>query len=1447
MQRYRVNLPLLIGLVVGSVVLAGGSYGLYTFQKARNANRLLDQEQEARAEGDLKRSVKLLADYLRIRPGDEEAMTRLSVTLADIAEQPTSEPVDIRNAIGQLEATVRDYPERDDLRRRLVDVYMSRRVRMLKPAVDHVSQLLNRKPKDPELEVMLSECYFAAANPKALPHAFDLIGYDESSDEFNESEAVAPNDPGVYSRAARTVRADRSDDRLADRIIEQMVKANPDDGMAYLTRGQYIETFGEKDDAIPDIRKALEIDPDNSLVIMSNARLLARDEKYDEAKALLEEGIEKHPAEPGLYQTLADVIIRQGDYDAALACCDRGIAAVPAEQSQMLTLQKARLQLQQNDLAATRSTIKEMRESELFPSAYPDYLEARVLMADSKWLQAARTFEKYQTFMANIPSLGVELNVMLGLCREKLGQEELAMEAFRQALRLEPDNTMADLGLARMRARRGVKGSETENVSIYSALAIELNKPEDEQDWKAFDERCEAYIERMKLPKAMLEVLRGEVFMRRKMYIQARKALVKSYEMEPDNLGVRRAAVKLFAADPEKGPVQALKLLDKVVADFGDLPILRLERADLLTVINDEDLTDQLFALTDGLDDWTDPQKVQLYRGLAQKFGRLRNEEARSECLRKVAELSPSDLPTLLELFAVAMASNDKQAMQDAQKRLLDVVGSKEDPTWQYTEAQRLLTEFRAAGGEGDQINQARDLVERAIAQRGDWHKLHNLKADIALAQGKVKAALASYDKASELGRQDARELFQYIKLLTSRGRFADALEQMEQIKEDGRLRLLGRDYAESLLRVGRNAEAVVAAQSYAEQAPNNSAVQLWLGRFLSQASGNPNIAESRKEELIASAGEAFTKAIETNNKSPEAWLALVGYFAATGKSVEADDAIREAQLALPEDGNQLLFARCYEMVGRGLDAEALYRQAYDEADDSEQARVSRLLSQFYLSPAYRRPDAVEKATPLINGILKDAAEGTIPADDANARWARTTAARLLALKGGYQQLRDAERLIASNSRDGVLPTEDRLLMAEILAPRPEPVSRLKAVNLLEEIGQNQRLSKKSDLELGRLYFALGKWRQCREQMLDVIGRYPDDPNVRVQYIEMLLQRGGSTEVDRAVRQVQRLREMAPNDLATREMLARVAYEKGKKNEGAKALLSMLPRDASKITDKQLPLVRRIGSRLVEFEDYERARKVYELAAKVGGVPDQLMMAQFIGQHLDADEGLDRIESLRGDADVPEMVQAGLVILRKLESSGGDVSAAAKRVEEWLERGLREDPDLVSLRMQRAELHDILLEYEKAADAYRSLLARDDLRGVGRAVVLNNLAYLLALSQDDKASISEADKYISEAVDLLGPGTEILDTRAVIALADERYDDAIADLELALIDKPTAAKYFHLATAYADTGRIEDAKEAWGEAVDRGLSRETVSRLERETFDQTKQKLEAGGLTSVTR
>src|SRR5262249_18163481 len=143
-------------------------------------------------------------------------------------------------------------------------------------------------------------------------------------------------------------------------------------------------------------------------------------------------------------------------------------------------------------------------------------------------------------------------------------------------------------------------------------------------------------------------------------------------------------------------------------------------------------------------------------------------------------------------------------------------------------------------------------------------------------------------------------------------------------------------------------------------------------------------------------------------------------------------------------------------------------------------------------------------------------------------------------------------------------------------------------------------------------------------------------------------------------------------------------------------------------------------------------------------------------------------------------------------------------IQRWLDAGFRENPDSISLNIVQGDLYDLQKRYDDAANIYRKLLKQSDLKGVQRAVVLNNLAYLEALANvayleglADKPTGDAADALaaINEASDILGPNSDILDTRAVVYLSQKQYDKAIADLELSVTDSPTPSKYFHLAEA----------------------------------------------------
>jgi tetratricopeptide (TPR) repeat protein len=168
--------------------------------------------------------------------------------------------------------------------------------------------------------------------------------------------------------------------------------------------------------------------------------------------------------------------------------------------------------------------------------------------------------------------------------------------------------------------------------------------------------------------------------------------------------------------------------------------------------------------------------------------------------------------------------------------------------------------------------------------------------------------------------------------------------------------------------------------------------------------------------------------------------------------------------------------------------------------------------------------------------------------------------------------------------------------------------------------------------------------------------------------------------------------------------------------------------------------------------------------------------------------------------------------------------------------------------MLQADLFDIQKRYSDAAAVYRKLLGRSELTGTRRAVVLNNLSFLVSLEGSAAGDIDPL-KLANEAAEILGPNSDILDTRAVAYMAKGQYSQAIVDLRDAITDNPTPTKYFHLAQAYWDAGEKKLALEAWTRAEELGLNRDVLNRMEHDKYEKLKQQIDAAraGGGSVTR
>ena len=154
----------------------------------------------------------------------------------------------------------------------------------------------------------------------------------------------------------------------------------------------------------------------------------------------------------------------------------------------------------------------------------------------------------------------------------------------------------------------------------------------------------------------------------------------------------------------------------------------------------------------------------------------------------------------------------------------------------------------------------------------------------------------------------------------------------------------------------------------------------------------------------------------------------------------------------------------------------------------------------------------------------------------------------------------------------------------------------------------------------------------------------------------------------------------------------------------------------------------------------------------------------------------------------------------------------------------------------RAELLDLQGKYDQVVEVYRDTLADKNITDAQKALVGNNLGYLLAMRKGSSAAeLDEALKMVNTAIDILGPTSDLLDTRAMVYVARREPEQAVKDLDTSITEEPNGSKFFHLALAQLDAGQTDKAKSSFKRAQDDyGFTASELSALERPQFDRLK-------------
>ena len=1436
MQRYKLNIKLLSFLVIGFVVFVGSVHLLHGFQVRRNAGSMLKRAKEAMEKDDFRGAANFYGQYAALQPDDLQGQVDYANTMVDLTESGKATFKEMSVTYSLLEMTIRKVPDNDDLRRRMVDFVMKYAPGRLNDAIDHLDLLLQRNPSDKELGVLYVRCLLGTTeHEKAVDLCSIMIGLDRATKDFGtEVPAEVPDSWGeawkglwatgteeedVYVILALLLQDRLEDPDLAGQVMDQMVKVNPESSKAYVQRATYHQKNKNKDAAKTDIDKALELDPNDADVILLAAQVAVENKEFDAARAHIQRGIEHHESDERMYRTLASVEIAQGNMDKALVHVDRGLERI-SDSFELLNY-KANLQLQEKNIDGTRETIKEMKEKN-FPAELRDFVQSRLFMLEGKWIEAQRELERIRPLIMitqNRNNLVPRLDVLLGQCYERLGQNDLALSRYERAWSADATLDSARFGANRLRAQQGIQQAVvSQSNSFQREIDRQMRRPEAQRDWRTVDRQLNELIKVRKIEGAAAEILRAQVLIMQKRFDEARQVLSRARKDYSEEERVLLTAVKLIISEPNGDLNQAIKILNRAEEQFGTTLMIHITRADLIRRFGGDDSQQQLLALEADVDNLSKEDQESFWRFLAAIYHQLQQLDSSRRCLQHVADVKLNDLPVRIKLFDLALANDDEETIQKAQEDILQLVGSKEDSTWQYCEASRLLRNVRLVILQGNQrddavLAEAQQLVDQIIDSRPTWHEAHNLQAIIDTLKGQYDKAIENFTLAMDLGPPNPSLAFRLVHLLYAKRRYSEAWSMMQLIPEEQRGIIPGQIVAGIALQMQHVDEALVAAQRVVTQAPNDPEKHLWHARILSLA--------KRESEVEV----AIRKAIELDPTIASAWIALVAYLDQNDRKEEVQDVMRQAQTSIPEDHVTLVMARCHEVIGNGQEAENYYLKAVSK--DPNNIALQRTIAAYYLSRYYYSSDGRVKAAPYLESILNTAQQEPERLN-LDRMWARREKAKILASTRIYAGVLQALQVINQNAVNGKLLREDAMLKAGILASQSDPFSRRQAITVFEQMKQVKPLTIPQLTVFAQLYYQDGRWPQCREQMLDLLVRDDNNPKILANYCSMLLQRG---EIDEANRWLRNLERLDPKSTVTVGLRARVLTKQGNTEQAVALLTALLP-DPIERNDKDLVMLGNVAQLLEEMELYEEAERLYRKLASIESRA-MLTLAGFLGRHGSIEEAFQAIDNVAPEELPLLVIKVGTDLIRNRRHEVG--SRFDDQVQGRLDLLMRDKPNDMAVQINLAIFREVQQNYDDAERLYSDLLKRDDLRGRIRATIENNLAFILALRDKD---LEKSAELIDSAITVLGPSSALLDTRAIVRLASGDYSRAITDLNLAVSDGNGAMYYFHLAYAHLAASDKEAARTAFLKAEELGLTPEKIHPYERKRYDQLIQELE---------
>ena len=1427
------NTKLLVACIGVVFTLLLVIFVVHRIQVRRNASGLAALARIKRDEGQMSESIGLFARYLQYRPNDAQAHAEFARLIIEQAELPTASRGQRQLAYDGIDAAVRKNPDDLLLRKRLAQFMLrfgrygdaGREIDIIRERLataDNRDELLGID--DDELSLMRAQSYAGRGNySEAAASAATVLGFDMTTMSFDGIK-----EPGEFTLGASIVLSDMLAQRLkdpetAERVLQQAVVFCAEDYRAWITLATWQRSRGETAQAAESAATAARLAPDDKDVLYTAIDIAIAQERFTDAERLGERLRELFPEDERVYRVMATAAARQGDVERAIEVL-RGALKKRSDlqiDPALMLLLLGDLYLQQQSFTKVEDVIVEFTSLYGTSNSAISLLEARLLIAQQKWLPATRKLQEIRPLVASSEATTKQVDILLGQCHERLGQYDEQLAANRRVLSEEYDSIIARVGAAEALLGGGKPDEalaelETVATGMTAERLISLpqvwrpllrlrvdtqsrRRPED-RDWSLVDGLLDALEQSPLVSTGELNLLKADACGRRGDFAGATATLRREVELNPGHAQAW-AGLSMLSLRTE-GVDAARTVLAAVPADVAEDPLLVLVQAQFAIQAAPEE-RDAAFARVESrAADLPDAEAGRLLGALAMMQRAVGNPSEAERLFTALQKRTPDDLRSRTVLFELACEEGNVEKAVRCAAEIGRLAGAT-SPTGRVSAAASRILEVRVRRAERVRQVQAADaslelddaerqLLSEANAQlilaendRPGWPQIQQLFAEVAGLRGDGAEAIDRLQRTVGMGLTSPAVIRQLVALLYMSNRLAEAQQTLTSLGAEGALGGLERLSAELELTAGQFEGAVaIAERSLDEDKQLSVGDMLWFGQVLNRAG------------KVERAAEVFERARAKDPTRSEPWLALFANQLASGQRQLAEQTLRDAAAALVPPARQLVEAQCDELLGRYDEAENGFRAAIVAAPGN--AVVSRSLASYLI-----RRGRLAAARSELETMAATAGEDS---GTKSARiWARRALADIIAAPGGYRDVEQAVALLEENgAAEGRPAAEDLTQLIGMLAPRPEPSNWRRALDAIAKLAVVQPLSTSQRLERIQLLDRTGDWEECRSELLTLVSEPSAAPEYSELFVGKLIQRG---ELDAAATWLERLERRLPDAPGTLALQARLALAKNDRPTAIAAARKLLPGNLPPDS-----LNAQIGSVAQLMEELGFKKAADSLFAKWAELspPGLLARAEFLGREHRADEALDLLDTFRDRISPQRILQASLTVLH---AQGGAVSQPQfDRVDRWLTKAIREDPEAVGLSLLLADMRSLAGRDADVLAIYRDLFRRDDLPPIQRAIVANNLAFHLARPE----TVSEAKEFVEMALVELGPHPDVLDTRGLVLLAAGDSGAAVDALTEAVLDR-SATKYLHLACALAADRRIEPAKQALAEARKRGL------------------------------